>query len=737
MRLVTAHQFHPTIAYGDAVGNDCFELQRLYWSRGVQSELFAGEARPEVAQFVRPWDDLRKMRTAGTSLQIHISMGNDSLSEIKELPHRKLVIYHNITPAEYFTGVNEHAKRYSEIGRAQLREYAAVAEVGIADSEYNRQELEALGYANTAVVPIIVDWSAFDIEPDAAVLRTLSEERTDILAVGQILPQKAVHDVVAAFARYRESDRTARLWLVGSHAMSQDYLAQVHQSIATHGLDESVTLTGSVPMAELVAYYRGATALMTLSKHEGFCVPLLEAMRSGLPIVASDAGAIPDTLGGAGILLGDRSPDAVAAQLERVVSDVGLRRALVARGRDRLAEFTPEAVAAKLAHALALAGWELPDRRARRLAVVSSERRSGIHHYALAVCDGLRAEGHDVTFVGTKHHDTEDLLAKVGHIAKDCDAVIFEHEAGIFADVPFIRALLRLWRRRIPTIVSFHEVEPEKFHHYRRLSAALHYRPRYGRLLEMIRAPYVALRIADWFLRYRIVLGLQGSLPERLIVHSHRSNYWLPLLTHDERKRDLVPLVIIPLEDTTLPASAEAKRALRQKLALPEDAFIFVSPGFFFRRKRFLEVIEALPDDALLVLSGTESEWEQGYFAEVEALAATKPNVILNTDYESMGEHVAAADCVVLFYEDQFQSAVATQAIWAGLPCIFSDQPGFRLYAGAGLVARDTGQLARAMTEIQKPDVYARSLRQVAILRRLLSPERNAMRYLIGLRDRR
>ena len=733
MRLETAHQLAPTVAYGDAVGNDCFELQRLYWSRGVASELYAAEAKPEVRQFVRPWHDLERLPVERTSLQVHISMGNDALWEIAKLPHRKSVIYHNITPAHFFSGRNEHAKRYSEIGREQVAEFAKVSELGIADSEYNRKELLRLGFAKTAVVPIIVDWSAFDVAPDPAVLRELSDERTDIIAVGQILPQKAVHKVVEAFAKYRESDRTARLWLVGSQAMSEAYLGQVRDAIGAHGLEDAVTLTGTVPMAALVAYYRGATALLTLSEHEGFCVPLLEAMRSDLPVVASDAGAIPDTLGDAGVLLSDTRPDAVAAALERVVRDGALRRDLVAKGRRQLLAFTPEAVADDLGRALALAEWELPAHRRREIAVVSSERRSGIHHYALAVCDGLRAAGHRATFVGTKHHDARDLFAKLRYIARGTDAVIFEHEAGIFSDVPFVRALAQLRLRRIPTVLSAHEIEPEKFHHYRKLSHALHYRPSYAWYLEWIRALSVALRIGIWFLAYRAILALMGWLPARVIVHSHRSNFWVSLLTRDERKRDLVPLVVMPLEDTALPANAEEKRALRERLRLPPDAFVFVSPGFFFKRKRYIEVIEALPDDAVLVLSGTESQWERGYFSEVAAVAKRHPNVILNSEYETMGQYVVAADCVVLFYEDVFQSAVVTQAIWAGLPCIFSDTPGFDLYEGAGLIARDTAQLARVMREIREPDVYARCVRQVGILRRLLSPERNAMRYLIGL----
>ncbi|MGH2498793.1 MAG: glycosyltransferase family 4 protein, partial [Candidatus Limnocylindria bacterium] len=318
--LRAAHQFHATIAYGDAVGNDCFELQRLFWTRGVRSELFADEAKPEVRALVRDWRDLRR-EPATDALLVHVSMGNDALDEIPSLPQRKAVVYHNITPARFFGGLNEHAARYAERGREQLRALAAVAEIGIADSEFNRKELVDLDYARTAVVPIVVDWTAFDAAPSEAVLRELAEERTAVLAVGQILPQKAVHDVIAAFARYRERDRGAHLYLVGSTAMSAGYLARLRDQVTRSGLEGAVTFTGSVPLEQLVAYYRGASVLLTLSDHEGFCVPLLEAMRSGLPVVAHAAGAIPETLGDAGVLLADKSPDAVADAIERAVRD--------------------------------------------------------------------------------------------------------------------------------------------------------------------------------------------------------------------------------------------------------------------------------------------------------------------------------------------------------------------------------------------------------------------------------
>ena len=732
-RLRFAHQFNPVIAYGDAVGNDCLELQRIFWSTGVRSDLFAAEAKPEMRALTRSWDDLGQITGRDGLLLVHHSIGTDTVPKVIASPARKALVYHNITPSRYFVGLNDYLARFADLGREQLRELAQHAEFGIADSEYNRKELEEAGLANTAVVPALVDWEDFDRPPDPYVARTLADERTTILTVGQILPHKAVHDVVAAFARYRESDPTARLFLVGPSAMSGSYLDRVRADIARLGLEDAITLTGSVTIEQLVAYYRGATAFLTLSEHEGFCVPLLEAMRSDLPVIANAAAAIPETLGDAGILLEKKTPEAVAAALERVVRDQALRKDLVEKGRQRAEAFTRRAVASRLRLALAQGGWDLPEARSRRVVVVSSDQRCGIHHYSLAVTEGLRERGHQVTFVGVKHLDTADLYRKMKFVASRTDAVLIEHEAGIFRDVPFVRVLLDLWRKRLPVILSMHELEPEKFHHYRRLSAALHYNPRYSWPLEILRIPWVGLRMANWFLRYRLILMLMGGIPRKLVVHSTRSERWLQLLTPDQDKRERFPLLIMPLENTVLPRGADEKRALRTKFGLPPDKFIFVSPGFFFARKRYKEVIEALPDEAVLVLSGTRSDWEPQYFDEVTALAKTRANVVINTEYNTMGEYMAAADAVVLFYEDVFQSAVVTQAVWAGLPCIFSEAEGFAPYHAAGPVVRSTDDLARAMRDVQEPETYARYVRGVRILRRLLSPERNAERYLAGV----
>src|SRR3989442_14483357 len=379
-----AHQFNPVIAYGDAIGNDCLELQRTFWSAGVRSELFAWEAKPEVRALVRDYHDLETMQRRDGLLLVHHSIGNDAVPEVANLPVRKAVVYHNITPATYFAGLNDELMRYAEVGHEQLAMLAKTAELGIADSQYNRKELEEAGLTKTAVVPPLVDWEDFDRPPDHDVARRLADERTSILTVGQILPHKAIHDVIAAFARYRESDRTAHLYLVGPTGMSAGYLDRVRGDIRKLGLDGAVTLTGSVTTEQLVAYYRGATAFLTLSEHEGFCVPLLEAMRSDLPVVANAAAAIPETLGDGGILIEKKTPDAVAAQLERVVHDQALRKDLIEKGRRLVRAVFPSHVAGALKLALAQAGCDLPPPRSKRVRGLLMDRRGRMEHRSLA-----------------------------------------------------------------------------------------------------------------------------------------------------------------------------------------------------------------------------------------------------------------------------------------------------------------------------------------------------------------
>ena len=208
--------------------------------------------------------------------------------------------------------------------------------LGIADSEFNRSELAANGYRPTAVAPILLDLESFDREVDEAELARLQRAKddggADWLFVGRVTPNKCQHDVVKAFAAHRRfHDPKARLHIVGGVA-SEPYAAALRAFVRKLGLNDCVSMTGPVSPGALAAHYRAADVYVCLSEHEGFCVPLLECMHFGVPIVAFGVTAVPETLADAGVCLPDKSPALVAAAVDRVLTDSRAPLAAARRG---------------------------------------------------------------------------------------------------------------------------------------------------------------------------------------------------------------------------------------------------------------------------------------------------------------------------------------------------------------------------------------------------------------------
>jgi glycosyltransferase involved in cell wall biosynthesis len=209
----------------------------------------------------------------------------------------------------------------------------------VAVSEFNARELVEAGVGEVVVAPILFDGSGLGVADDALVERLGSGSGPVWLFVGRLAPNKAQHDVIAAFAAYRARESVgARLVLVGASS-SGAYGSALEELAVSLGVGDAVVFAGSVRAEELAAWYRVADVFVCLSEHEGFCVPLLEAMHHRLPVVAFDSSAVPETLAGAGLVVGDKSPVVVAEAVARVVSDSEVADRLVARGVQRLADF--------------------------------------------------------------------------------------------------------------------------------------------------------------------------------------------------------------------------------------------------------------------------------------------------------------------------------------------------------------------------------------------------------------
>jgi glycosyltransferase involved in cell wall biosynthesis len=272
------------------------------------------------------------------------------------LRSRKVLVYHNVTPPEFARGASRRLERECRAGREQLRELAGCTDLALAVSEYNRRELEELGFARTAVLPVLVDFAEHDRAPyDVDLVRRWGRGGTTILHVGRVVPNKRIEDLVRCFHLYRRVDPASRLLVVGDDSGLRGYAESLRDFVARLGTPE-VHFLGHLDFAGLCTCYRLADLYLSMSEHEGFCVPLLEAMHFRVPIVAFAAAAVPETLGAGGALLRQKRFEEAAELMHLVATDAQLRARLVAAGAARLGDFPPGRIERELWPLLARVG---------------------------------------------------------------------------------------------------------------------------------------------------------------------------------------------------------------------------------------------------------------------------------------------------------------------------------------------------------------------------------------------
>lgn len=350
------HQLSVSAAYGDAIGGEVFLLRDALRASGFDSDVFVEKVDPRMASEVRPWQEYREVSSPDRVALLHFSLGSRLTGLVKELPDRLALIYHNITPPEWFAPYTLDVARNCMRGRVELGGLADRTELALGDSEYNRRELEDLGFSPTGVLPLAMDLERLDGPADRLVLERYSDGRTNLLFVGRIVPNKCIEDLLRAFAYYRRwIDHRCRLIVVGEYRGFMPYYDALQGLAGRLGLDE-VFFPGHVTQEELNAYYRVADCFVCMSEHEGFCVPLFEAVHRGLPVVAHDAAAIPFSTGGGVLLVGDKEPAVVAEAVAQVLADDGLRGRLLARQARILEELRPEVLVERLLSELRGAG---------------------------------------------------------------------------------------------------------------------------------------------------------------------------------------------------------------------------------------------------------------------------------------------------------------------------------------------------------------------------------------------
>jgi glycosyltransferase involved in cell wall biosynthesis len=327
--MIRIHQVLATLGYGDAIGHEVLGIQRVLRSAGYDSDIFVETADHRLESLTRDYRELVDASDPDNLLLHHFSLGSRASRTAFALPDRMALIYHNITPPEYFAGVHRTLARECFQGRREIHAYADRCDLALGDSEFNRQDLESLGFTRTAVLPVVPDFSHLDEPADRFVAQRFDDDWTNIVFVGRVIANKKIEDLISWFHTYHTIfNPRSRLLLVGAQRGFERYLSSLHQLVGRLGASQ-VHFVGHVSDEELVAYYETADLFLCASEHEGFCVPIVEAFYKQVPVLAYAATAVPSTMDGAGVLFEDRDPIHVAALMDEVISNADLQDQIV------------------------------------------------------------------------------------------------------------------------------------------------------------------------------------------------------------------------------------------------------------------------------------------------------------------------------------------------------------------------------------------------------------------------
>ncbi|MEP6783297.1 MAG: glycosyltransferase, partial [Acidobacteriota bacterium] len=300
---MVVNQWVPAAHKGDAIGDSARRVRALLREMGHQSDLYAMTMDDDLRGDVIDWTD--PGATRGDLTIFHFALVSPMTQAFARLASGRVLQYHNVTPAHFFAGYDAAIYRLAMLGREDLKSLVGHTEIALGDSEYNRQELEQLGFSNTGVFPIAVDTARITNAPRRPALEAVLNEEgwMNFLFVGRIVPNKKIEDHIKLAEHYkRYVDEQYRFVFVGKTDATPRYYAAICALLERYRMPQGrFIFTGPVPDEDLATYYRTASVYISLSEHEGFCVPLLEAMAADVPVLAYSAAAVPDTLGGAGV----------------------------------------------------------------------------------------------------------------------------------------------------------------------------------------------------------------------------------------------------------------------------------------------------------------------------------------------------------------------------------------------------------------------------------------------------
>ncbi len=339
-------QVMPTVSLGDAVSNDARAIARVISDMGYKTRIYAENIDRRIKDScIRKISKLPRLNCDDIVIFNH-STGTQLCYTLPQLGGRKMMIYHNITPPEFFDGFSPISAALTRQGYEGTKFLSDKIDYVMAVSKYNAEDLRRMGYTcPMSVRPILIPFEDYKKHPDAEIVKEYGEDGyTNIVFVGRIAPNKKQEDLIKIFAYYKKKiNPKSRLIIVGNDVGMEKYSGALKAYTEALELDD-VIFTGHISFKALLAYYEVADVFLCMSEHEGFGVPLVEAMFFDVPIIAYNSSAIADTLGGSGVLVDDKDPVLVSKLIERIVTDKPLRNSILSTQRKRLDELKYDTV---------------------------------------------------------------------------------------------------------------------------------------------------------------------------------------------------------------------------------------------------------------------------------------------------------------------------------------------------------------------------------------------------------
>ncbi len=336
------HQLVHTLSYGDAISSEVLALQRCLSALGFESEIYAINVHPRYKGKAKLYKEFPE--SFDGQVLLHYSLGSPLNALYRRLAQaEKCLIFHNLTPASWFVGINPGVARDIEQGRAELPELCRISQKLIADSQFNAEELSEFGF-HARVLELAVDperWTEPANPGISALLKGSGE--LHVLHVGRIAPNKCLEDLLKTFYfLHCHGERKSRLWLPGIDIDTELYAFSLKRLARELGIEDAVEFPGCMADSEIRALYENSTAYVCMSEHEGFCLPVVEAMRFGLPVLAFASSALPQTVGSGGILFREKRHAEIAELILEIRRDTELREKLIKAGYERVKDLSLE-----------------------------------------------------------------------------------------------------------------------------------------------------------------------------------------------------------------------------------------------------------------------------------------------------------------------------------------------------------------------------------------------------------